>query len=169
MENIRLGRPDASAEEVIEAARAAQIAEVIEALPRGFDSEVGVDAQLSGGEKQRVQIARAILADPQVLVLDEATSFADPESEAAVQEALAPLLTGRTLLVIAHRLDTIVGADTIVVLESGRIIDRGTHAELMAGNGLFRKLWDAGRHVDASPVAPASTNDQLDADQEATR
>ena len=104
---------------------------------------VGEDARLSGGEAQRVSIARAILADTPLVVLDEATAFADPESEAAIQDALSKLVAGRTLLVIAHRLHGIVGADQICVLDRGRIVERGRHADLLAGDGLYARLWAA--------------------------
>ncbi len=149
-ENIALARPDASQSAVEDAARAAQIHDRIVCLPRGYDSIVGVDAQLSGGEAQRVSIARAILADPQVLVLDEATAFADPESEAAIQDALTTLVAGRTLLVIGHRLRTIIGADQICVMEEGRIVERGRHEDLLQHQGLYARLWSAG---EASPVS----------------
>jgi len=141
--NIALGRPDATTDQVVEAARAAQIDARIAALPRGYDSVVGDDAKLSGGEAQRVSIARAILADAPILVLDEATAFADPESEAAIQDALSTLAAGRTLLVIAHRLHTIVGADQICVVDKGRIVERGRHAELLEQGGLYARMWNA--------------------------
>ncbi|GAB3837139.1 hypothetical protein GCM10029963_01730 [Micromonospora andamanensis] len=102
---------------------------------------VGEDAQLSGGEAQRVTIARAILADTPVLVLDEATAFADPESEAAVQDALSSLVSGRTLLVIAHRLHTIRSADRIVVLAGGRVVESGSHDDLIAAGGEYARMW----------------------------
>ena len=140
-DNIRLARPSASLAEVEAAARAAQIHERILELPRGYDSVFGDDALLSGGEAQRVSIARAFLADTPILVLDEATAFADPESEALIQDALSTLAAGRTLLVIAHRLSTIQNVDDIVVLDRGRIRERGTHAALLARNGLYSRLW----------------------------
>ncbi|HEX4359833.1 MAG TPA: ABC transporter ATP-binding protein [Pseudonocardia sp.] len=142
-DNIALSDPSATDEVVWAAAKAASIHDRILALPRGYDSVVGVDARLSGGEAQRVSIARTLLADTPVLVLDEATAFADPESEAAVQDALAELATGRTLLVIAHRLHTVVGADQVLVLDSGRIAERGRHPELLAAGGRYARLWDA--------------------------
>ena len=147
-ENIALSKPDISMEQIEQAARAAQIHDRIVALDRGYDTVVGEAAQLSGGEAQRVSIARAILADTPILVLDEATAFADPEAEATIQDALSELIVGRTLLVIAHRLHTIVGADQICVLENGQIVQRGTHSQLVASDGNYRKLWVAS---EASP------------------
>lgn len=142
-ENIALARPDAPFEEIEQAARAAQIHQRIAELPHGYDSIAGKDAHLSGGEAQRVSIARALLADAPILVLDEATAFADPESEAAIQDALSRLAAGRTLLVIAHRLHTITGADQICVLDRGRMVERGGHAELLEKGGVYARLWDA--------------------------
>ncbi|MGW5728850.1 ABC transporter ATP-binding protein [Nocardia beijingensis] len=141
-ENLLLARPDADDAAVEKAARAAQIHDRIVALRRGYDSEIGVDASLSGGEAQRLSIARALLADTPVLVLDEATAFADPESEAAVQDALAVLVAGRTVLVIAHRLHTITGVDRILVLERGRLVEQGEHASLVAAGGTYQRLWE---------------------------
>ncbi len=143
-ENIALGRPDATRAEVEQAARAAQIHERIVRLAHGYDAEIGREARLSGGEAQRVAVARLILAAPPVLVLDEATSYADPESEHLIQQALAALVAERTVLVIAHRLHTVVGADQIVVLGAGGIHERGTHQELLAAGGAYTALWQAG-------------------------
>ncbi|MEV6337353.1 ABC transporter ATP-binding protein [Nocardia vinacea] len=141
-ENLRLARADADDAALEQAARAAQIHDRILALPRGYDSEIGVDAALSGGEAQRLSIARALLADTPVLVLDEATAFADPESEAAVQDALAVLVAGRTVLVIAHRLHTITGVDRILVLEHGSLVEQGDHAGLREAGGTYQRLWE---------------------------
>lgn len=143
-ENIALARPDASMAEIEDAARAAQIHERIMAAPRGYDSMVGDEMRLSGGEAQRLSIARALLADPPILVLDEATAFADPESEHLVQKALGALIGRRTILVVAHRLHTIVHADCIAVMQKGRIVQRGRHEELLEQPGLYRDLWQAG-------------------------
>lgn len=148
-ENIALARPDADDAAIETAARAARIHDRILGLPRGYASVIGEDARLSGGEAQRLSIARALLADPPVLVLDEATAFADPESEHLVQEALTALTGKRTVLVVAHRLHTIVGADQIVVMQAGHVVQRGRHAELMAVPGLYRDLWHAGEEAAA--------------------
>ncbi|MFT4305817.1 MAG: ATP-binding cassette domain-containing protein [Microbacterium sp.] len=158
-ENIALAVPDAAPERVEAAARAAQLHERILRLPDGYDTVLGPDAALSGGERQRLTIARAILADTPVLVLDEATAFADPESEYLVQQALNRLTAGRTVLVIAHRLRTISGVDRIVVLDHGRIAETGTHAELLAANGRYRRLWEAGARPDAEPVRTSETEE----------
>jgi len=140
-DNIRLGTPDASLDEVQRVAEAAQIHDRIMELPNGYDSVVGEDAYFSGGEAQRVSIARALLADAPILVLDEATAFADPDSEAQIQAALSTLIAGRTVLVIAHRLGSIVGSDNIVVLRDGRIAEQGRHDELLAAQGLYAQMW----------------------------
>ncbi len=142
-DNIALARPEASLDEVRAAARAARIHDRILALPRGYDSVIGEDARLSGGEGQRLSIARALLADTPVLVLEEATASVDPESESAIQEALSHLVQGRTVLVIAHRLATIVDVDRIVILEDGRVTESGTHERLLAAGGRYERLWRA--------------------------
>ncbi|MBI4225163.1 MAG: ABC transporter ATP-binding protein [Candidatus Sungbacteria bacterium] len=142
MENIRYGRRDAKDEEVIEAAKQAHCHEFIASLPEGYETFVGErGVKLSGGERQRVAIARAILKNSPILVLDEATSSLDSESEALIQDALETLMTGKTVIVIAHRLSTIMKMDRIVVLENGRIISEGTHDELIKAGGLYQKLW----------------------------
>jgi subfamily B ATP-binding cassette protein MsbA len=141
-ENILFGNPDATEEQVRQAAKAAYADEFIERLPDGYDTMVGErGVKLSGGQKQRIAIARALLRDPKILILDEATSSLDSESEALVQAALANLLKGRTALVIAHRLSTIRDATRIVVISNGRVVEEGTHAELMAEGGVYSKLY----------------------------
>ncbi|GIO38511.1 ABC transporter ATP-binding protein [Paenibacillus antibioticophila] len=143
-ENIRIGRQGASDEEVREAARAAHIHHVIEQLPQGYDTVLGSgDGGFSGGEKQRLTIARAILSGAPIVVLDEATASLDPDGETAVQEALAKLATGKTVIVIAHRLHTIKNADQILVLDGGHLAERGKHEELLAKDGLYARMWKA--------------------------
>ncbi|MED5614325.1 ABC transporter ATP-binding protein [Janthinobacterium sp. P210005] len=147
-ENIALGRPSASMQEIEQAARLANIHERLLALPRGYDSVIGEDAQLSGGELQRVSIARAVLLDPSVLVLDEATAAADAENEVAIQDALSRFARDRTLLIIAHRLDTVMHADNIVVVENGAIVEQGSHAGLLADKGRYAQLLALGGYPD---------------------
>ncbi|MEU4805831.1 ABC transporter ATP-binding protein [Actinosynnema sp. NPDC023587] len=148
-ENIRVGRPGATDEEVRRAAKAAQIHHVLEQLPLGYDTVLGGGTGgLSGGERQRLTIARAILSGAPVVVLDEATAALDPDSESAVQGALSELIAGKTVIVIAHRLHTIASADRIVVLDGGRVAESGTHAELLARDGLFARMWRAQQNGD---------------------
>jgi ATP-binding cassette subfamily B protein len=140
-DNVRYGRPGATDAEVEAAARSANAHEFVARFPQGYATEVGErGVQLSGGQKQRVAIARAILKDPRLLLLDEATSALDAESEALVQEALSRLMRGRTSIVIAHRLSTVMGADRVLVLEGGRVVQSGSHAVLLAEDGLYRRL-----------------------------
>jgi len=142
--NIRYGRPDASDEEVRRAAAQANAVEFIEDLPEGFDSIVGNEGvQLSRGQIQRISLARALLADPVLLVLDEATSDVDTETEALIQEGMDAAMAGRTVFVIAHRLSTIRRADQILVVDDGRIQERGTHDELLRQDGLYRQLYES--------------------------
>src|SRR5690606_21275219 len=140
--NIRYGRPDASEEEVRQAAALAQMDGVIQHLPDGYRSMVGERGlKLSGGEKQRVATARTILKSPPILILDEATSALDTHTEQEIQAALDMVSRGRTPLVIAHRLSTVVNADEIIVLKDGAIAERGTHRALLAGGGLYAQMW----------------------------
>ena len=142
-DNIRAARPDATRGEVEAAARAARCDDIIAKFPDGLDTEEGArGVYLSGGECQRIALARAILKDAPIVVLDEATAFADPENEALIQKALAVLAKGKTVLMVAHRLSTVVDADMICVLDEGRVIEQGTHAELAAAGGLYAKMWD---------------------------
>jgi ATP-binding cassette subfamily B protein len=140
-ENLRFAKPDATDEEIEEAARAAQIHELIESLPEGYETMVGERGyRFSGGEKQRIAIARTVLRNPPVLILDEATSSLDTQTERAVQAALDRLAEGRTTIAIAHRLSTIRHADQIVVLDRGRLVERGTHEELLGEGGAYAAL-----------------------------
>ncbi|HMV65171.1 MAG TPA: ATP-binding cassette domain-containing protein, partial [Rhodocyclaceae bacterium] len=140
--NIAYGRPDIPRAAIEHAARAAHAWEFIEKLPQGLDTPIGENgARLSGGQRQRIAIARAFLKDAPVLILDEATSALDTESERQVQAALGTLIKGRSTLVIAHRLSTIEGADTIVVMDKGRVVEQGRHAELLARDGAYARLY----------------------------
>ena len=142
LENVRAARPDASRDEVRCALTAAQCQDIIEKLPDGMDTVIGTEGTyLSGGEQQRIALARAILKDAPIVVLDEATAFADPENEVLIQKAFAALTKGRTVIMIAHRLSTVIGADRIIVLDKGRIAGQGTHGELVAAGGLYARMW----------------------------
>jgi subfamily B ATP-binding cassette protein MsbA len=157
-DNIRYGGLEATHEEIVAAARAANADQFIEALPGGYQTEIGErGVKLSGGQRQRISIARTILKDPRILILDEATSSLDTESESLVQEALDRLMTGRTTFIIAHRLSTVRRADRILVLSDGRIVQQGTHAELMAIPGLYRRLYER-QFADSDMQAPAQAN-----------
>lgn len=142
LENIRMARPGATVEEVRAAAHAARCDDILEKLPQGLDTVVGTQGvYLSGGEAQRIALARAILKDAPIVVLDEATAFADPENEALIQKAFGELTRGKTVLMIAHRLSTIQNADQILVMEKGVVKERGSHRELLAQNGLYAEMW----------------------------
>ena len=142
LENVRAARPDASREQVLAALEAAQCGDILEKLPQGLDTVIGTEGTyLSGGEAQRIALARAILKDAPIVVLDEATAFADPENEALIQKAFARLTKDRTVIMIAHRLSTVVGADKILVLEGGRVTEQGTHGELITAGGLYTRMW----------------------------
>ena len=142
LENVRAARPDATREQVLDALRAAQCGDILAKLPNGVDTQLGSEGTyLSGGEQQRIALARAILKDAPIVVLDEATAFADPENEVLIQKAFAALTRGRTVIMIAHRLSTVVGADKIVVLDQGRVVEQGTHETLIAAGGLYARMW----------------------------
>jgi ABC-type transport system involved in Fe-S cluster assembly fused permease/ATPase subunit len=162
--NIQYGRPDAPRAEVLAAAQAAHIHEFIERLPDGYNTRVGERGlKLSGGEKQRVAIARALLKNPPILIFDEATSALDSKTEKAIQAELDLAALGRTTLIIAHRLSTVMNADEILVLDAGRIIERGTHRALLDQGGLYAQMWalqqqeksDTENTVITDPLAPA--------------
>ena len=156
MENIRLGNPGATDEQVKAAARAAQCEEFIQKLPQGYDTPAGeAGRRLSGGEKQRISIARAMLKDAPIIILDEATASIDPENEHLIQSALSELTRGKTIITIAHRLATIQNADQILVVEDGRIAERGTHEELMRQNGVYRRFIEIRERAEGWRIAEA--------------
>jgi subfamily B ATP-binding cassette protein MsbA len=156
-ENVAFSRPRASEEEILAACRIARVDEFAERFPEGYDTIIGErGVKLSGGQRQRVSIARAILADPRILILDEATSSLDSESEMLIQEGLAQLMRGRTTFVIAHRLSTIRRADQILVVEAGKIVERGTHASLYASGGRYRELYDKQHGLVSNLFLPSS-------------
>jgi ATP-binding cassette subfamily B multidrug efflux pump len=160
-ENIMLGRPDSSEQDLLRAARQAEALDFIEGLKdqhgrEGFDAHVGErGVKLSGGQRQRIAIARVMLKDAPILVLDEATSALDSEIEAAIQENLTKLMDGKTVIAIAHRLSTIARMDRLVVMHKGRIVEDGSHDELLAINGLYARLWarQSGGFINSSMVA----------------
>jgi len=159
--NIRYGRWEASNEEVEQAARLAQIDDFIRMSPKGYETEVGERGlKLSGGEKQRVAIARTILKAPPILLLDEATSALDSHTEKEIQDALDRVSQNRTTLVIAHRLSTIIGADEIIVLDRGTIVERGSHHELLASDGLYASMWNRQREAEAARERLALIDDE---------
>jgi len=141
-DNIRYGKLDATDEEIVEAARAANAAEFIEQMPNGYETEIGERGiKLSGGQKQRLAIARAILADPRILILDEATSSVDSESEYLIHRAMDRLMEGRTTFVIAHRLSTVKHADQIITLEKGQVSEVGDHKTLVENEGVYSQMY----------------------------
>jgi ATP-binding cassette, subfamily B, bacterial len=152
-DNILFGSPNASEEEMIAAATAANAHLFINELPNGYDTLIGErGVKLSGGQKQRLSIARALLKDAPILILDEATSSVDTETEMLIQQALERLMRGRTVILIAHRLSTVRNADQIVVLEDNRIVECGRHAALLEQDGLYRRLYRVQQNLEAEPV-----------------
>ena len=142
LENIRAGRPNATREEVLNAAHLAQCDDILAKFPQGIDTVVGSKGvYLSGGETQRIAIARAILKDAPIIVLDEATAYADPENEQQIQQAFEGLVKGKTVIMIAHRLSTVQNADQILVMKQGTIVESGTHSELVSEGGEYAKMW----------------------------
>lgn len=143
LENVRLSKPEAAREQVIEALKSAQCMDIVEKLPKGIDTVIGTKGVfLSGGEQQRLAIARVMLKDAPIVILDEATAFADPDNESRVQRAFSNMAKGRTVIMIAHRLSTVVGADKIFVIKDGKIVEEGIHAELLNNNSLYANMWN---------------------------
>jgi len=141
-ENVRMARPEADDEAVLSALRAARCEDILAKLPDGTETKIGTEGvYLSGGEQQRIALARAILKDAPIVVLDEATAFADPENEVLIQQAFAELTRDRTVIMIAHRLSTVIGADRIIVLDEGRVVEEGNHEALATAGGLYEKMW----------------------------
>jgi ATP-binding cassette subfamily B protein len=168
--NIAYGRPDATEEEIVAAAKLAQVHDFVLRLPQGYDTIVGERGlKLSGGEKQRVAIARTLLKNPRILILDEATSALDTRTEQEIQSALKRAATGRTTLVIAHRLSTVVEADEIIVLKEGRIVERGDHAALIAKGGLYAEMWRRQAEAVAAAEAAAAARAAADFDRPSPR
>jgi ATP-binding cassette subfamily B protein len=166
-ENIRLGKEGATDEEVVEAARKAEIHRYIMSLPQKYDTAVGERGDtLSGGQRQRIAIARAIIRNPSVLLLDEATSALDQTTEAAINRTLLKLAEGRTMIWSTHRLTSVVDMDEIIVISGGRAIERGSHEELLARNGVFRKLWDDQGHAPHAAQADDEIDDEDDDDED---
>jgi ATP-binding cassette subfamily B protein len=166
-ENIRLGKPDATDAEVEAAARKAEIHRYIMSLPQKYDTPVGERGDtLSGGQRQRIAIARAIIRDPTVLLLDEATSALDQTTEAAINRTLLKLAKGRTMIWSTHRLTSVVEMDEIIVVSGGRVIERGSHAQLLARNGIYRKLWDDQSHAPHGARQVVADDDDEEDDDE---
>jgi ATP-binding cassette subfamily B protein len=167
-ENIRLGKEGATDEEVEQAARKAEIHRYIMSLPQKYDTAVGERGDtLSGGQRQRIAIARAIVRNPSVLLLDEATSALDQTTEAAINKTLLKLARGRTMIFSTHRLTSVVDMDEIIVISGGRAIERGSHQELLAANGVYRRLWDDQSHTPhAEADKPGGNSDHDDEDDE---
>jgi ATP-binding cassette subfamily B protein len=166
-ENIRLGKEGASDEEVVDAARKAEIHRFIMSLPQKYDTVVGERGDtLSGGQRQRIAIARAIIRNPSVLLLDEATSALDQTTEAAINRTLFKVAAGRTMIWSTHRLTSVVDMDEIIVISGGKAIERGTHAELLAAGGVYRKLWDDQGHVTHNAATEADDDEDEDGDDE---
>lgn len=157
-ENVRAAKPDATRGQVIAALHAAQCDDIVAKLPQGIETRLGAGgAYLSGGEVQRVALARAILKDAPIVVLDEATAFADPENEALIQRGFAKLAENRTVIMIAHRLSTVVRADQIVVLNQGSVVERGTHGQLQDEGGLYASMWADYEQAVSWKIAGAQT------------